>query len=276
MYEEEDNNLSWHYRRVSAYFYTNPDLCNDGLPTYLTHQNAMESAIDHAFAIAYRHHPNMAQLTHSRQYPPDTSPTMNRSNEAVYWNRQHSSATLSQPFQRPLANRVNLTGISQHRLRSGTHLSTGRYPTPQISPVPDPDCTSALSRSRSLNHPSFPAGSLSHIGKSSQLEPVTNSPNAYINEATTRAGPLQRQPPLYSKSAPVYYDMKPQVTSIHPPTYPLVDSEIEHRSSGDNPSASGSGSTDAGVAKSPINAPRYPGDTWATFIDIDQLEAENC
>ncbi|RFU24574.1 hypothetical protein B7463_g11764, partial [Scytalidium lignicola] len=173
MYEEEDNKLSWQYRRLTAHIQTHPDLTNAKLSTYLADQVSLESAVDQAFTNTYGHYQNVAHCMRNSQHSVFSNQTMQHCSGPVY--STCLPATPVQSFQGFDYSRTNSITPSQGVHDNSLGLSNNKAgPTPQITPSPEPSCPPTAT-SRLSNHPSFPPGSFACLRKTFQPQPQTQT-----------------------------------------------------------------------------------------------------
>lgn len=135
MYEEEDDDLPYQYRRLTAHLQTGSPDFNRRLSAYLTNHVAMRSALDQAITTSYaQEYPNAPQFAHNHQnlYP---SPFFaHHLPQQQLQQSQHQPPPPPQPFVQPSYN--ILTGTPSFRsvqqMRSAS--MAGSHGMPMLDP----------------------------------------------------------------------------------------------------------------------------------------------
>ncbi|KAI9892648.1 MAG: hypothetical protein M1814_001341 [Vezdaea aestivalis] len=200
MYEEEDDDLPLHYRRLTAHLQTGSPDFNRRLAAYLTNHVAMRSALDQAITTSYaQQYPNAPQFAHNRTMYPSPFPV-----QGIQSPTSPSAASRGIPYPSPgsLTHRPGIHGRSasitnpqESASPNGSMLSdrNRRMSMPQgpISPTSQPMFSPLMQSDMTAQHPAFDMGAMQQ-----QFGPLST---ALPPESQMMLGPaLDRNDPLTS------------------------------------------------------------------------------
>ena len=133
MYEEEDDDLPMHYRRLTAHLQTGSVDFNRRLAAYLTNQVAMRSAMDQMINSSYaQQYPNAPQFAHNTTGNSLPSPM----NQQPGLMQSPSSTYRSAPYPSPHNPNFRQTHIRANSVALPNDLTQHQHGMGQGSPVP--------------------------------------------------------------------------------------------------------------------------------------------
>lgn len=192
MYEEEDDDLPFQYRRLTAHLQTGSADFNRRLSAYLTNHVAMRSALDQAITNSYaQQYPNAPSFAHNQQgmYPsPFQAPSIPPQPMRQQYPQNNFAMAPSTNYQQMSHARSQSAAGPQEIPRYSQSLPTSS-PAHTVSPV-ERRRTSVPSKSVS------PPGSTTRTPQLMQARPsVQHSPSSYNIKQETRSPKLMQGPP---------------------------------------------------------------------------------
>ncbi|KAI9717373.1 MAG: hypothetical protein M1812_004725 [Candelaria pacifica] len=233
MYEEEDDDLPFQYRRLTAHLQTGSADFNRRLTAYLTNHVAMRSALDQAINDSYaQQYPNAPQFAHNQPMSIYPSPMMEqpiqRQSPAAY--RQSPYPIPSMAGQRPgvHARSHSIATAQEHPSHSGggslAHLSPDQVDHRRTSMPATVDSTANYNsnqqmRPTSSNNPnSRPSQSPTANGADAQQRKLKSSPEIYH--------PSSMPPPVDNNNA--FNTFGPLTTSLPTESQMFLSSPFDH------------------------------------------------
>ena len=152
MYEEEDDDLPLHYRRLTAHLQTGSVDFNRRLAAYLTNQVAMRSAMDQMINNSYaQQYPNAPQFAHNSSNTNNSFPSPMTNNPSLM--QSPSSTYRAAPYPSPHHPNFRQMHMRANSIASPNEFTNGRHG--QSSPVPQGSSTDG--RRMSMPTTSHPA-----------------------------------------------------------------------------------------------------------------------